>query len=268
MLPQRSSLAAPGLDPTLAQGYSSNSQKARIITESWVSRHLYCPACGHEALTRYEANRPVADFCCGSCRSDFELKSKRQAKPTPGKRITDGAYASMMERLHSTTNPHLIFMIHDGLRVMNLCFIPGHFFTASCIEARKPLGANARRAGWQGCNIRLDLIPEAGKIYLIRHAQWVAREAALEQYRLSERMRTDDLRHRGWMMDILRCLDDIPSAQFELSELYAFEDKLSTLHPDNHNIRAKIRQQLQFLRNRGIIEFTSRGQYRKMFKSI
>ena len=34
-------------------------------------------------------------------------------------------------------------------------------------------------------------------------------------------------------------------------------------HITNNNIEAKIRQQLQILRNKGIIEFLGRGHYRK-----
>ncbi|HIT35518.1 MAG TPA: restriction endonuclease, partial [Candidatus Faecousia intestinavium] len=48
---------------------------------------------------------------------------------------------------------------------------------------------------------------------------------------------------------------------------YAFEEELILKHPDNHNIRAKIRQQLQQLRNRGIILFLGNGQYQKISKA-
>ena len=34
-------------------------------------------------------------------------------------------------------------------------------------------------------------------------------------------------------------------------------------HPENNNIEAKIRQQLQFLRDKGFIQFLSPGQYKK-----
>ncbi|MGN1131915.1 MAG: hypothetical protein ACI4RL_03340, partial [Ruminococcus sp.] len=32
-----------------------------------------------------------------------------------------------------------------------------------------------------------------------------------------------------------------------------------------HNVQAKIRQQLQLLRDKGFIEFTERGHYRKLY---
>jgi len=37
---------------------------------------------------------------------------------------------------------------------------------------------------------------------------------------------------------------------------------LQAKHPENHNVKAKIRQQLQYLRDKGVIEFLGRGHYR------
>ena len=41
-----------------------------------------------------------------------------------------------------------------------------------------------------------------------------------------------------------------------------FEDHLARLHPMNKHIRPKIRQQLQVLRDHGIVEFLGKGLYR------
>jgi type II restriction enzyme len=46
------------------------------------------------------------------------------------------------------------------------------------------------------------------------------------------------------------------------TEVYAFEERLAALHPRNRHIRPKIRQQLQVLRDRGVVEFLERGRYR------
>lgn len=252
------------LNQSIGQGYINNSQKARVVTEAWISLHMYCPACGNKQLAHYEANKPVADFFCRDCRADFELKSKKQVRYRAGKRIAGGAYATMMQRISALNNPHLLFMTHDGSSVTNLCFIPNYFFTPSCIEARKPLSATACRAGWQGCNIRLDLIPEMGKIDIIRDSYPIPMTQVRQQYQHSARLHTANLSHRGWLMDVASCLDAIPSNEFSLKEVYAFEQKLASLHPENKHICPKIRQQLQILRDRGIIEFTSPGKYRKI----
>jgi hypothetical protein len=50
--------------------------------------------------------------------------------------------------------------------------------------------------------------------------------------------------------------------EFALDEVYAFERHLGELYPGNQNVRPKIRQQLQYLRNRGFVDFVSRGNYR------
>ena len=51
-----------------------------------------------------------------------------------------------------------------------------------------------------------------------------------------------------------------------LEEMYQFADELQSKHIENHNIKAKIRQQLQILRDKGFIEFLGNGHYRKIIK--
>ena len=64
------------LNSALSNGYTSNSQKARVLTESWVFENLYCPVCGNERISRFPNNQAVADFYCPACQEQFELKSK------------------------------------------------------------------------------------------------------------------------------------------------------------------------------------------------
>jgi type II restriction enzyme len=60
----------------------------------------------------------------------------------------------------------------------------------------------------------------------------------------------------------LRCVQSLDRKRFTLQEVYAqFEDELSRLHPENKNIRPKIRQQLQVLRDKGQIKFVGKGTY-------
>ena len=49
------------------------------------------------------------------------------------------------------------------------------------------------------------------------------------------------------------------------SDLYLFKSEFKKLHPNN-NICPKIRQTLQFLRDRGLIKFLNLGLYKKLFK--
>jgi len=54
----------------------------------------------------------------------------------------------------------------------------------------------------------------------------------------------------------------INKPEFSLSEVYAHAGELAKLHPDNRHVRDKIRQQLQVLRDLGLLEFVSPGCYR------
>jgi type II restriction enzyme len=66
---------------------------------------------------------------------------------------------------------------------------------------------------------------------------------------------------RGWTLDVLKCVHRLGRRQFGLQDLYGHETELSALYPKNHNVRPKTRQQLQILRNLGLLDFLGNGQY-------
>jgi type II restriction enzyme len=64
------------------------------------------------------------------------------------------------------------------------------------------------------------------------------------------------------MADVLACVRELRQETFTLADAYSSEDRLARLHPQNRNIRPKIRQQLQVLRDHGVLEFLGHGRYR------
>jgi type II restriction enzyme len=255
-------------DPPLHLGFEeapapfeSASQNARVWTEQWVSAHLFCPNCGAARIDQYARNRPVADFHCAVCAEDFELKSQ---KGRFGPSIVDGAFRTMCERLESAENPSLILMNYDlaRLSVTNLFFVPKHFFVREIIQERKPLAPTARRAGWVGCNILIGQVPSAGKIYLVREGEQIAKDQVLEQWRSTLFLKDRGAAARGWLLEVMKCVDLVGRREFTLDDVYAQEDRLHRLYPDNRNVRPKIRQQLQVLRDQGYLDFMGRGRYR------
>ena len=154
-------------DLQLANNYKNQSQKARVLTEQWVDNSVFCPNCGQLKIDKYPNNQSVADFYCSNCKEDYELKSKQDGI---GTRIVDGAYRTMIERLQSSNNPNFFLLNYDlqNFEVRNFLVIPKHFFIPEIIEKRKPLALTARRAGWIGCNILLQSIPQTGKIFFIK----------------------------------------------------------------------------------------------------
>lgn len=241
--------------------YTSGSQSARAWTEAWVSTWAYCPHCGNAKISQFPNNTPVADFLCGSCKEEFELKSQ---KGKFGPKVSDGAYKTKCERLAASNNPNLLLMNYDrkSLKVVNLFIVPKHFFVPEIIQERKPLAATARRAGWIGSNILLGAVPESGKIHIVQNGVIRPKELVLEEWQKTLFLRSKSLEARGWLLDVLKCVESFGRHEFTLDDVYAFEQHLGNLYPGNQNVRPKIRQQLQYLRDRGFIEFVSRGNYR------
>ncbi len=60
----------------------------------------------------------------------------------------------------------------------------------------------------------------------------------------------------------MKCIDKIGKKEFTLEQMYSFEQILSQKYKNNNHIKDKIRQQLQFLRDKGYLEFVGRGIYR------
>jgi predicted Rdx family selenoprotein len=241
--------------------YSSGSQNARAWTERWVKDWIYCPNCGNPHVSQFAANRPVADFFCPSCAEEYELKSQKKVF---GAKVLDGAFRTMCERLASSNNPNLLLLNYDLslLSVTNAFIIPKHFFVREIIEKRKPLAVTARRAGWTGCNILLNQIPASGKIFFVQDGVPRPKKAVLTQWRRTLFLREEGTEARGWLIEVMKCVESIGKKEFTLDDVYAFENQLSEIYPNNRHVKQKIRQQLQFLRDRGYLDFVARGSYR------
>ena len=244
--------------------YASNSQKIRVITEDWFNNNMFCPYCGNEYITKFKNNRPVADFFCPCCKEEYELKSKGASISN---KVNDGAYNTMIERIMSVNNPNFFFMHYNksNFQVENLVMVPKYFFSPEVIEKRKPLSGTAMRAGWTGCNILLRRIPNEGRIYIVQNEKELPIEKIIEKVHRTEFLRGSKMDARGWTLDVLNCVNMIGSRDFTLNQVYKFEEMLAVKHPENHHVKEKIRQQLQILRDTGIIEFNGRGYYSKVY---
>ncbi len=250
-------------DLSIAKGFKSNSQIARVLTEAWVKLNSYCPSCGNNHLASFANNSPVADFLCYSCKSEFELKS---SKGRVGHKILDGAYRTMIERINSENNPHFFFLSYSNQspEVKNFLVIPKHYFIDDIIEKRKPLALSARRAGWIGCNINLTNIPTFGKIYLVKDGVIEKKKSVVETWAKTSFLREQKKESKGWTIEIMKILDLIPTKDFNLQDVYHFEKNLKDRFPQNNFVKDKIRQQLQVLRDKGLLEFKGSGVYRKI----
>jgi len=241
--------------------YRSASQRARVGTESWGAENFFCPACESPRLRRAPQGTAAIDYFCPSCDSPFQLKS--QSKPF-GSKIVDAAYSQMKRAIIEDRTPNL-FVLHydlDAWAVRTVLLVPHFAFVLSAIERRRPLAPTARRAGWVGCNILLDKIPLYARISVVSEgAPHTPREvrSAYDRLRPLEKLQVEK---RGWTLDVLQVVQSFSKKDFTLAEVYAHTDALARLHPRNAHVRDKVRQQLQVLRDLGLVEFLGGGRYR------
>ena len=66
---------------------------------------------------------------------------------------------------------------------------------------------------------------------------------------------------RGWTLDVLQVVQSLSKLEFTLTDVYAHAAALAKLHPHNAHARDKIRQQLQVLRDLGLLAFLGSGSY-------
>ncbi len=235
------------------------------MTETWAAENLYCPRCTNTVpvqLTSLPNNSKVADLICKLCGAEFELKSTADKFK---QYVTDGQYHTMLKRLSQSNSPHFLFLAYDAnSRIVKDVFgVPTHFLYPSLILPRKPLSDTAQRAGWQGCNIHLGGVPYSGRIVLVQQSVPVPHEHVCTNWSRSEFLKDRSMKSRGWTIEILALLDRLPKV-FQLAQVYQFEIELRSKFPNNIHIKAKIRQQLQILREQGYVEFLGNGVYGKL----
>jgi type II restriction enzyme len=250
------SLPTEGLD-----SYKSLSQRARVGTESWGATNFFCPACRSPRLNVSPRNTAAVDYFCPTCKSPFQLKS--QSKPL-GSKIVDAAYSEMKRAIEEDRTPNLYVLHYDltAWTVRKVILVPHFAFALSAVECRRPLGPTARRAGWVGCNILLNKIPKDARIPIVEGGKFRSAAEVRRAYQRLRPLEKLNVQKRGWTLDVLNVLRSLEREQFALSDVYTHVEQLAKLHPKNAHVRDKIRQQLQVLRDLGLLEFLGGGSYR------
>jgi type II restriction enzyme len=107
----------------------------------------------------------------------------------------------------------------------------------------------------------LHLIAPQGKLRVVADGVETAPREIRSRYRKVRPLAALRSDVRGWTLDVLKSIHTLGKSQFSLREVYALETDLAKMHPKNRNVRPKIRQQLQVLRDLGLIQFLGDGEY-------
>ena len=287
----------------LAAAYQSGAQRARVVTEAWGEKNLFCLNCTSPKLTWLEPGHPASDYSCPACGFWYQLKSQ---KSRIGDSITDGAYAAMMNAIRHDELPSFYFMQYEivpslagageggpdaagpdegrgektiksprpnplpaesrgeGMlwRVRNLLLVPHFAFPPSAIIKRKPTTPKGRSKPWVGCNFNLSRIPAEARIPVVTESRICSAAEVREKFKRVKPLKEISVTQRGWTLDVLNATRRLGKPEFTTADAYAFTQELEQLHPDNRHVKDKIRQQLQVLRDAGLLLHIGRGEWR------
>lgn len=245
----------------LASPYKNKAQQARVVTEAWGRSQLFCANCDSDSIAATPCNNRAIDFICPKCSAPFQLKAK---SGLIGSTVGDGAFSAMLASIREDRTPNLLIMRYQwpDWRIRDLILIPYFAFPESAVVKRNPLAPSARRAGWVGCNIDLRRIAPDARIPVVTNG--VPRTAAIvrDNYARLKPLKQIKAPDRGWTLDVLNAIRRLGLKEFSTTDAYACESELGQLHPDNRHLRDKIRQQLQVLRDAGLLIHVQRGRWR------
>jgi hypothetical protein len=136
--------------------------------EAAVSKHVNCPRCGRKRhLTRLPQNFQCADVICKFCGYLAQVKALTLAQGSDElpRRVPGAAWGPQQEQMLAGIFHGLYFVgFSSAGKLVRIDYVPGHVLQASpnVFEPRKPLGPNAKRAGWTGFTYNLENLPLIG----------------------------------------------------------------------------------------------------------
>jgi len=239
--------------------FRSGAQWARDFTERWWAERGYCFAChSDDRLEVLENNAPCWDFRCRACGHPFQLKGSLNKSGTT---VQDGSYKVMTDYIRRMMSPTFVLLRYTRDRtVPQVAAVHCVFITKDAIVPRKPLTA---RPSYVMCSVRLADIPMQAKISVVENFSFVKKDKVREQFQKLSSLENRQVKGRGWMALILNLTQRLPAGNFRVDDLLAFRNEIEKQFPDNRHVREKVRQQLQFLRNAGLVQFVdNRGTFR------
>ena len=108
----------------------------------------------------------------------------------------------------------------------------------------------------------MNRVPVEARIAIVTESSISPESDVREKFRRVKPLKEISVTQRGWTLDVLNAIRRLGKTEFTTADAYAFTRELERLHPDNRHVRDKIRQQLQVLRDLGLLLHVERGCWR------
>ena len=108
----------------------------------------------------------------------------------------------------------------------------------------------------------MNRVPVEARIAIVTESSISPESDVREKFRRVKPLKEISVTQRGWTLDVLNAIRRLGKTEFTTADAYVFTRELERLHPDNRHVRDKIRQQLQVLRDLGLLLHVERGCWR------
>ena len=123
-------------------GWKSPSRLMGEACERYVVQEIRCPRCmATGSFVRFPTNEKFKDVYCDRCLQNFQIKK------SDSDHLLGGDYFTTRNNLKQVD----FLVVKQSAQVFH---IPYEKIKRRMVVPRRPLSANARRAGWRGCVLR------------------------------------------------------------------------------------------------------------------
>ena len=153
--------------------WNSTSRIVGRAGEIYCCRNIKCMCCGSLDWLECVTNEKSQDQICKNCDKKYQIKCKnitqgayRKVKETRTFKTIGAEYTTTVNSIDNHIDYIIVLYEKETNDILDIIHIKSADITCDNIIARKPLGPNARRAGWQGCNLHftnIDFVNELTK---------------------------------------------------------------------------------------------------------
>jgi type II restriction enzyme len=141
----------------------TDKQELGALGEQLVVQSCACPKCKQRrTLQPLRTNFKCADVICDFCGYLGQVKaSTSKDGKTPPPRLLGAAWGPQKKRMDAGIYfPLFLVLVTPARDRFSIHYLSADLQSQDLFEERKPLSVNAKRAGWQGFNYRLDTAKE------------------------------------------------------------------------------------------------------------
>ncbi len=145
---------------TLNNNWKNESRIVGEASEEYVKNNIKCIRCNNINFEKCKTNEKSKDLICISCNQKYQIKAKcatqKQINSIINKntfKTIGGEYLTTLNNIDQNIDYLIILYEKNSYKIQKILYIRNEYINQQCIIPRNPLSANAKRAGWQGCNI-------------------------------------------------------------------------------------------------------------------